>query len=112
MSQPALLGRGLKVRGRVRGENDLRVEGTIEGDIVVTGSLDLGAEGNVTGGISAASATVAGRLEGDIDAQGPVAISASGSVVGDVRATEVSLEEGGILRGRIDADFELPEALR
>ena len=112
MSQPALLGRGLKVRGRVRGENDLRVEGAVEGDVVVDGVLELGAEGAVTGSVSAASATVAGRIDGDVDAQGPVAITASGAVVGDVRASEITLEEGGVLRGRIEADFELPEALR
>ncbi|MEM1034916.1 MAG: polymer-forming cytoskeletal protein [Myxococcota bacterium] len=111
MSQP-LLGRGLEIRGRVRGESDLRVEGTVAGDVEVTGALDLGAEGSVSGGIRAASATIAGRLEGDVDAEGPVVVTASGVLVGDVRASEVSLEEGGVLRGRIEADVELPEALR
>lgn len=106
-----MLGRGLRVRGRVRGEGDLRIEGDIEGDVSVAGALDLGDGARVQGSLEAERVTVAGRVEGDVHARGPVSIAPSGSVVGDIHAGEVSLEEGAQLHGRIDAEFDLPDEI-
>ena len=106
-----MLGKGIRVRGRVRGDGDLRVEGTIEGDILVSGAFELGAGATVQGAIQAAAVTVAGAVEGDVAADGPVAIAASGRVRGDVKASELTLDEGGVFVGRIDTDFELPDAI-
>ena len=41
-SDSNVLGRGIRVRGRVNGAGDLRVDGEIEGDVRVSGSLELG----------------------------------------------------------------------
>ncbi|MEM9692688.1 MAG: polymer-forming cytoskeletal protein [Myxococcota bacterium] len=111
MNKAAVLGKSLRVRGRVQGEGDLKVEGEVDGDVTVSGALELGPGSAVTGAAQAESAVVEGRLDGGIEARGPVAIRAGGSVTGDVIASAVSLEEGGHLRGRIDADFDLPEWL-
>lgn len=105
------MGEGLRVRGRVRGEGDLRIGATIEGDVVVTGALELEAAGAVNGAVEAESMVVSGTLEGDVSTKGAVAITAGGSVRGNISASEISLEEGGTFVGRVDADFELPEAI-
>ena len=99
------------MRGRVRGDGDLVVEATVEGEVVVSGALELGQGSEVQGGVEAASVTVSGSLTGDVNAAGAVAITASGRLVGDVRASEVSLEEGGQFVGRVDADFDLPSEI-
>ncbi len=106
-----MLAKGLRVRGRVHGRGDLRVEAQIEGDVVVDGALELEAGGAVAGAVQAASVTVAGELVGDVIARTSVAITASGSVQGNIKATELSLQEGGRFIGEIDADFDLPEAI-
>jgi cytoskeletal protein CcmA (bactofilin family) len=111
MSDPAVLGKGLRVRGRVRGDGDLRVEADIEGDIQVGGALELAAGATVNGGVEAASLLVSGTLDGDVNAKGAVAITASGTVRGDIKAAELSLEEGGNFVGHVDADFELPASI-
>jgi cytoskeletal protein CcmA (bactofilin family) len=106
-----VLGQGLRVVGRVRGEGDLRIEAEIEGDVTVGGTLHLDEPARVTGSLVAETVVVAGQLEGDVTAKASVAITASGRVRGTVKAPEVSLEEGGGLDGRIDADVDLPEAI-
>ena len=111
MTNPAVLGKGLRVRGRVRGEGALIVEATVEGDVVVAGALELGEGSEVAGRVEAGSVVVSGSLVGDVDSRGGVAITATGRLVGDVRATELSLEEGGQFAGQVDADFDLPEAI-
>lgn len=108
---PAVLGQGLQVVGKVRGEGDLRVEAQVDGDITVSGHLHLAEAGRVTGSVQAESVTVSGLLEGDASARGMVTITATGRMRGNVRAPELSLEEGGGLDGRVEGDFELPDAI-
>jgi cytoskeletal protein CcmA (bactofilin family) len=110
-TEPAVLGKSLRVRGRVRGEGDLRIEGVIEGDVVVSGALELGEGASVQGGVQAASLTVSGALEGDASADGPIAVTSTGSLRGDVKATELTLDEGATFVGQVEADFELPDAI-
>lgn len=106
-----VLGRGMRVRGRVTGEGSVRLEGEVEGDVSVTGQLEVGATGTLTGTVSAGNVVVDGALTGDVQSNGPVHIRAGARVAGDMNGTEVSLEEGASFRGRIDASFELPDGL-
>jgi cytoskeletal protein CcmA (bactofilin family) len=107
----AVLGKGLQVRGRVRGDGDLHVDAQIDGDVSVSGALELGEDGSLSGSLSAASALIRGSLDGEVDVSGHLVISASGSVRGDVRAAELTLDEGGSFEGSIEAEFDLPEAI-
>jgi cytoskeletal protein CcmA (bactofilin family) len=109
--EASVLGRGARVRGRISGEGDLRVEGEVEGDVTVSGDLVIEHGGSVVGDVGAASLVILGALKGDVDARGPVAVRAGASVEGDLSGSEVSLEEGAAFRGRIAADFELPPEL-
>ena len=108
-----VLGRGLRVRGRVKGDGDLRVEAEVQGDVTVSGSLYLDSGAKVSGGLEAAAIIVAGTLEGDaVATDGAVTITAGGSIEGNITAGELTLEEGGQLHGRIHADFDLPNELK
>jgi cytoskeletal protein CcmA (bactofilin family) len=106
-----VLGRGMRVRGRVSGEGNVRIEGEVEGDVKVSGQLELAATGTLIGSVSASQVTLDGSLQGDVEASGPIHIRAGARVVGDMNGAEVSLEEGASFRGRIDATFELPDGL-
>ncbi len=110
-SEPAVLGKGLRVRGRVRGEGDLRVEASVEGDIEVSGALELAPGATVTGAVQAQEVVVSGALEGDVNATGPVTITTTGSLRGEVSAAELQIEEGGQLVGTVEAKFDLPDAI-
>jgi cytoskeletal protein CcmA (bactofilin family) len=101
----------MRVRGRVSGEGNVRLEGEVEGDVKVSGQLEIAATGTLVGGVSANQVTVDGSLQGDVEASGPIHIRAGARVVGDMNGSEVSLEEGASFRGRIDASFELPDGL-
>jgi cytoskeletal protein CcmA (bactofilin family) len=111
-SSGSVLGRGTRVRGRVQGDGDLRVEGQIEGNVSVTGELLLEEGASIQGDIEAALVTIGGALTGDVAARGPVTIRATAKVTGNLGGTEVSLEEGAEFAGRIEADFELPAELQ
>lgn len=110
-NEAAVLGGGLRVRGRVHGEGDLRIEANVEGDVTVTGALELGQGAEVRGSVSARAVTIAGLLEGDVAARGEVVVTATGALCGDIEASGLVLEEGGKFHGLVASDFELPEAI-
>lgn len=107
----SVLGRGARVRGRVSGDGDLRVEGQIEGGVTLSGELAIDETGSITGDIDAASVTIAGVLLGNVVAHGAVMIRAGARVEGNMGGAEVSLEEGASFAGRIEAEFDLPAEL-
>jgi cytoskeletal protein CcmA (bactofilin family) len=107
----AVLGRTTRVRGRVHGTGDLRVEGQLEGDVRVTGDLAIEDGGSVNGDVDANAVSIQGELVGDVAARGAVAIRAGARVFGNMGGSEVTLEEGAVFAGRIEAEFELPPEL-
>ncbi len=92
----SILGRGAKVRGRVGGDGDLRVEGQVEGDVRISGQLAIEEGGAITG---------------DVAARGSVTIRAGAQVAGNMNGAEVVLEEGASFTGRIEAEFDMPAEL-
>ena len=108
----SVLGRGARVRGRVGGDGDLRVEGQIEGEVRISGQLAIEEGGAVSGDVEAAAVVIAGALAGDIATRGAVTIRATAKVEGNIAGNaELVLEEGASYEGRIDAEFELPVEL-
>jgi cytoskeletal protein CcmA (bactofilin family) len=112
-STESVLGRGARVRGRVGGEGDLRIEGRVEGDVHVTGQLSIDEGAEIVGEVDAAVVVISGALSGGLVTRGPVTIRSGARFSGTITGTaaEVSLEEGGSFEGRIEAEFELPTEL-
>lgn len=107
----AVIGSSTRVRGRISGDGDLLVDGTVEGDVTLRGDLTVGEGASLTSTVDANSVTVRGEVEGDIRARGAVRVEAGGRVRGDVSGESFSLEEGAEFVGRVDAQFELPAEL-
>ena len=107
----AVLGKGAHIRGRIAGDGDLRVEGSISGGVSLKGDLVVSDGAEIVADVEARAVTVEGSIEGDISATSSVAIGASARVSGAIRGASISIEEGANVSGRIEADFELPPEL-
>jgi cytoskeletal protein CcmA (bactofilin family) len=109
----AILSQGTVVRGRITGEGDLRVLGTVEGDISLRGSLLVGEGGRVLAGtVEASHVSVEGEIGGEIVVSGELVVHAAGVVRGRLRGASIRIHEGATVAADIESDFELPEALR
>ena len=110
-SPGSTLGKGVQIRGRVSGDGDLRVEGQLEGDLTLSGEVEVHEGGAVTGDVDADAVVIAGGVTGDVISRGALTLRAGARVDGNLTASEICVEEGASFSGRIDMDFEMPAEL-
>lgn len=100
-----MIGPTVLIRGEVSGEEDLQIQGRVDGKIVLKGhGVTVGKPGKVKADIHAKSIRVEGEVEGDLFGEQEVIIEASGKVVGNLVAPRVSLENGSHFKGSIDME--------
>ncbi len=106
-SQEALvnIGQSVEIRGTLTGNEDLTIEGMVDGKILVKDhALTIGANGRITAEVHAKTVIVVGQIVGNITADDKVEIAPSGSVQGDIRAPRVSISDGAKFKGSIDME--------
>jgi cytoskeletal protein CcmA (bactofilin family) len=100
--RPSVLGPTLRFRGELSAQEDLIVQGSIEGSITHTQSLTIGAEGSMKGDIRARIIVIDGKVDGDLYATESVSIRATAKVKGNVFAPRVAVQDGAFFQGQID----------
>ena len=102
---PAWLGPGIRVKGEVFGDEDLHVDGKVEGPISLGGHrLTVGKSGRVTAEVVAREVVVYGAIDGDIRARDRIEIKVAGSVIGDLTTARIVIEDGAYFKGHIEID--------
>lgn len=99
----AVIGKSVHVRGEVNGNEDLLVEGQVEGTIVLQDNrLTIGAKARVQANVKARDVVVLGTLLGDLHASGRVELRAGSNVTGDIHAGRLSIEENAMFSGKVE----------
>lgn len=103
----AVIGPKISFKGELSGEEDLLIQGRVEGTIDLKGNhLVIGSQGVIKANVSARTITVEGSVEGDIFATEHIAIKSASQVRGNLKAERVTLEDGAKFRGSIEMDME------
>ncbi len=98
-----MIGSSIKVKGDISGDENLVVEGEVDGQInLANHDLSVGESGKVTADIKAKTVHIHGHVQGDIDGAELVMISKTGKVLGNIVAPRVTLEDGAHFKGSID----------
>jgi cytoskeletal protein CcmA (bactofilin family) len=90
----SVLGPTLRFRGELSAQEDLIIQGSVEGSITHTQSLTVGTDGTMKGDIRARVIVIDGKVEGDMYATESVNIRATAKVKGNVFAPRVGIIEG------------------
>ncbi len=100
----ACISQGIRIKGEVHGSEDLFIDGHIEGKLEIgNASLTIGPNGSVKADVTAREVIVRGRIEGKICGREKVQLWSTGHVTGEVQTERLSIEEGGTLRGKVEA---------
>ncbi len=98
----SVLGATLRFRGELSAQEDLIVQGSVEGSITHTQCLTIGSEGSMKGDIRARVIVIDGKVEGDLYATESVNIRSTAKVKGNVFAPRVGITEGAFFQGQVD----------
>ena len=106
-----VIGPRIVVRGSVVGDEDLVIEGRVEGSVTLVGRLVVAETGSVEANLEASVIELRGEVLGDVVATGSVEIEPTARVQGTIRAPRVTVRDGAQVRGRIEMVVDLPEEI-
>jgi cytoskeletal protein CcmA (bactofilin family) len=110
-SGTARLGSTLHVKGEITGNEDLLIDGSVEGLVQLEDrKLTVGASAKVTADVIAREVVVYGNVKGNLRARDRIEIKKDGSVVGDLTTARISIEDGAYFKGSIEIDKSGDEA--
>src|SRR5271155_1077492 len=101
----ARLGASLHIKGEITGNEDLQIDGSVEGLVQLEDrKLTVGASARVTADIIAREVIVYGNVKGNLRARDRIEIKKDGSVVGDLTTARIMIEDGAYFKGSIEID--------
>lgn len=93
--------RGTKLVGDLEANGRVRVHGTVQGNVRVSGVLEVAEAGVIEGDrVEADEVKILGKVRANVDAKGKIEIWKDGLLEGDVRAAALDIEEGASFTGR------------
>lgn len=105
----ACISQGIRIKGEVTGTEDLFVDGLVEGKLNLTANscLTVGPNGNVKADLNAREIIVRGKVEGKVTARDKLQIWSTGQITGEVQTDRLAIEDGALLRGKVEAGKQL-----
>ncbi|MBA3754474.1 MAG: polymer-forming cytoskeletal protein [Nitrospira sp.] len=97
-----LLAKGVLLRGEIRVEGTVRIDGRLEGDLQTTGTVVIGEDGVVQGTISAGTIINSGKIKATVRVTDRLQLLKTGILVGEVHAPSFSMEDGAKFQGLSD----------
>lgn len=101
----ACISQGIRIKGEVTGSEDLFVDGVVEGKLSLTTNscLTVGPNGHVKADVNAREVIVRGKIDGKVTGRDKVQLWSTGQVTGEVQTDRLAIEDGALLRGRVEA---------
>jgi len=116
-SSKNVLAADVEIKGSIKFQNDLVVDGKVEGEITSSGVLTVGENAEIRGEIRTKSATVYGKVHGNITVDERCELKSRAVLQGDLKAARLVIEEGATFVGKSEVTpnkgaVRAPEAAR
>jgi cytoskeletal protein CcmA (bactofilin family) len=95
-----VLGSGTTLKGDLKSQGNVRLDGTFEGTLEIDGNVLVGETGKITADINAKNVSIAGAVRGNVSGK-KVELLRTARVWGDISASAMSTEEGAFIEGKI-----------
>ena len=94
-----LIGSGTQINGDINSTGDVRIDGTLTGNISLNGRLVIGPNGKIEGNVTCQNADVSGEIKGKITVSEILALKNTAKILGDIATGKISIEPGAIFTG-------------
>jgi cytoskeletal protein CcmA (bactofilin family) len=93
------------VKGEISGNEDLYIDGTVEGLVQLDErKMTIGTTAKLTANVIAGEVIVYGSVKGNVRGKGKIEIKKEGSVNGDLTTAQIIIEDGAYFKGSIEID--------
>jgi len=92
--------------GEITGSTDVEIEGDLQGEVRITGTVRVGPEGRVRGGLDARVLEIAGKVRGDVVGREIITLDRSAELFGNLSAPRVVIHEGAFFKGQVEMTGE------
>jgi cytoskeletal protein CcmA (bactofilin family) len=107
----AAIGKAVRINGQIISQEDLYVDGDVEGTVEVTQhKLTIGPNGRVHAAVKSREVVVLGSIQGNVEASDRIEIRKDAKLVGDIKTARIIIEDGAYFKGSIDIVKPEPKA--
>src|SRR5476651_2175358 len=112
-----ILSSDVEIKGSIKFQNELVIDGKIEGEIISSGILTVGENAEIRGEIKTKSVTVLGKVHGNITVEERCELKTRAQLIGDLKAARLMIEEGATFVGKSEVTpnkiaMKQPEVVR
>jgi len=104
-----LVGKGTELAGDFSAQGSARIDGKVNGNVTVTGTLIVGSKGSISGNVSAKAVVIGGEILGDIVAPEKTELTATARVLGDITTKIIVIDENAVFQGKCDMNQAAPD---
>lgn len=101
-STPTVFGRSMKIVGEVTSDEELYLDGELDGKLNLRNRLTIGPNSKVNANIKATEIVVFGTIKGNVESESRVSLRTGASIVGDIKTAGIVIEDGAYFKGGID----------
>lgn len=94
-----VLSAGTVLTGNLVTQDDIRIDGVIEGNIISQGKIIIGNNGHVSGDVECINLDLLGKVTGNISCQDTIILRATANLIGDMTTQVVEIEPGARFSG-------------
>jgi len=99
----ATIGKAVRIIGDVYSEEDLYIDGEVQGTLAVKGSkVTIGPNGKAKSDIAAREVIIQGQVQGNVEATQKITIRKDGSLVGNIKTAGIVIDDDAYFKGSID----------
>lgn len=97
-----IIGMSAECNGDFMADGAIRIDGTVNGNVIVTDTVIVGASGCINGDINAKKVVIGGEVYGNLNVPEKVELTATARVIGDITTSGLVIDEKAIFQGRCD----------
>lgn len=100
MEEVTIISSGVVIEGKVSSNGNVRVDGTVKGDIVAQGNLTVGEHGTIQGQLTGDVVSIGGKVEGTVNAKDKLVLESKAVLKGDLITKILVVEAGAMFEGK------------
>lgn len=105
----SILGPGSELQGNFTAEGSARIDGTVNGDVKVGGTLIVGSTGKICGNVEAEAIVIGGEILGNVFAPQSAELTEKARVTGDVMTKDIMIDDSAVFQGKCNVYEDTPD---